>query len=244
MRACCLVHLLNELVDEGTSVTPVTTSGLDETVSLGDETTLGGLQLEGPHELVGLLEVLLTLEEGKSKVINTVDAKVTEVLSDHLVRGDTDALTVDLGVAALVKKSGQGLEGWLTEGNLGGDKGKKLLRSTVETEKRSMVEAVQAKKGQNLTSTGGLMVDTGETDDEGNLGVSLLLEHKTTILIEGSAGGSLLGNHRGSLILEGLHGGGKLGSELGVVLSLSLLEGSDSSLLLSKESGVSLGLEG
>ena len=49
-------HLVDELVDVLLSVSPVSTSL--EGVSLGSEASSGGSQLEGPEEVVCLLEVL------------------------------------------------------------------------------------------------------------------------------------------------------------------------------------------
>nr|GFD58055.1 hypothetical protein [Tanacetum cinerariifolium] len=86
----CLVHLLDESVDEVLAVAEVT--ALDEVLELaGTEATGGRGQLEGPQEVGGLLEVGADGVDLVDEVLNADNAVLAEVLLDDVVAGDGQA---------------------------------------------------------------------------------------------------------------------------------------------------------
>lgn len=74
------------------------------------ESTSGVRELEGPEEVGGLLEVRADGGNLVHQVLNALDAVLAERVLDDLVRGDRDALAVDLGETALVDKVAHSLD--------------------------------------------------------------------------------------------------------------------------------------
>lgn len=69
-----LGHTLDKLIDHFLTVTPVSTTGLIVSVALAFEPLTRGAQLEGPQEVVRLLEVRATGVDLMDDVFNTMDA--------------------------------------------------------------------------------------------------------------------------------------------------------------------------
>ena len=72
------------------------------------------VQLEGPEEVGGLLEVGTQGVDLVDEVLNADQTVLAEVLLNESVVGETDALAVDLAVATLVDQVADSLEGWGT----------------------------------------------------------------------------------------------------------------------------------
>ena len=73
-----LVHAADEVIELELSVSVVST--LDVMKALLDEATAWGAKLEGPQEVVGLLEVGTHIVNLVDQVLNADDAKLTELL--------------------------------------------------------------------------------------------------------------------------------------------------------------------
>lgn len=167
-----LVHLADETVDVLLTVTGVTT--LDVVLELASaETTVGVGQLEGPEEVVGLLEVGANSVDLVDQILHADNAKLAEVLLDDLVVGEGSALLVDLSVTTLVQKLADGLQVGVTVGNVGVDDGQHLLGSLGETDESTRVDLEQTQELEDLAGLRGNLVDTLDTDNEDELGLTL-----------------------------------------------------------------------
>lgn len=167
-----LVHLADETVDVLLTVTSVTT--LDVVLELASaETTVGVGQLEGPEEVVGLLEVGADSVDLVDQILHADDAELAEVLLDDLVVGEGSALLVDLSVTTLVEKLADGLKVGVTVGNVGVDNGQHLLGSLGEANESTRVDLEQTQELEDLAGLGSNLVDTLDTDNEDELGLTL-----------------------------------------------------------------------
>ena len=154
-----LVHLADESVDVLLTVTSVTT--LDEMLDLaGVEATVGVGELEGPEEVVGLLEVGANGVDLVHQVFHADNAVLAEVLLNDLVVGKSNALLVDLSVATLVDELTDSLEVGVTVGDVGVDNSQHLLGGLGETDEDTVVDLEQTEKLQDLTGLGSDLVDT------------------------------------------------------------------------------------
>jgi len=167
-----LVHLADETVDVLLTVTGVTT--LNVVLELAStETTVGVGQLEGPEEVVGLLEVRANGVDLVDQILHADNAELAEVLLDDLVVGEGSALLVDLSVTTLVQKLADGLQVGVTVGNVGVDDGQHLLGSLGETDESTRVDLEQTQELEDLAGLGSNLVDTLDTDNEDELGLTL-----------------------------------------------------------------------
>lgn len=167
-----LVHLADETVDVLLTVTGVTT--LDVVLELASaETTVRVRQLEGPEEVVGLLEVGANSVDLVDQILHADNAELAEVLLDDLVVGEGSALLVDLSVTTLVQKLADGLQVGVTVGNVGVDDGQHLLGSLGETDESTRVDLEQTQELEDLAGLGSNLVDTLDTDNEDELGLTL-----------------------------------------------------------------------
>jgi hypothetical protein len=175
MRRKNLVHLADETVDVLLTVTGVTT--LDVVLELAStESTVGVGQLEGPQEVVGLLEVGANGVDLVDEILHADNAELAEVLLDDLVVGEGSAHLVDLSVTALVEKLTDGLQVGVTVGDVRVDDGQHLLGSLGETDEGTRVDLEQTQELEDLAGLGGDLVDTLDTDNEDQLGLILNVE--------------------------------------------------------------------
>ena len=167
-----LVHLADETVDVLLTVTSVTT--LDVVLELASTETTGRVgQLEGPEEVVGLLEVGTNGVDLVDQILHADNAELAEVLLDDLVVGEGSALLVDLSVTTLVEKLADGLQVGVTVGNVGVDDGQHLLSSLGKTNESTRVDLEQTQELEDLAGLRSNLVDTLDTDNEDELGLTL-----------------------------------------------------------------------
>lgn len=166
-----LVHSSDESVDGLSTVTSVTTLG-----EVGDllalETAVGVRQLEGPEEVGGSLEVGSASGNLVNNVLDREDTVLAEVLLNNLVVGNRNALTVNLGVSTLVDEIADGLEvGWAV-GDVRLYQLQHLRGSFCQAHKDTVVDLKKSEELQDLSGLGCNVVDTTETHDEHNLGLT------------------------------------------------------------------------
>jgi len=168
----CSGHLGDELVDELLSVT-VGTVSLTERVSLDLESTEWGGELEWPEEVVGFLELWSAGDDLVDEVLDAVDTVLSEFTSDDAVVGEWDSGSVDLTVASLVDELGDGLSGWVTEGNVWLDDSDHVPGGLVELHKHAIVQLSESHKLQDFLWLWSELVNTLDSDKESNLGLTL-----------------------------------------------------------------------
>ena len=87
-----------------------------------------------------------------------------------------DALLVNLSVSTLVDKFTDGLEVWSTIGNPWLNDPQHLSGSLGNADEDTIVDLDETKQLKNLAGLGGDLVDTLNTDDEDQLGLSRDIE--------------------------------------------------------------------
>ena len=86
-------------------------ASVNEVVGLGAPSAVGVVELEGPEEVGGLLEVGSNGGNLVDEILNADDAVLAERLLDNVVVRETDAVSGNLAVSALVDQAADGLEG-------------------------------------------------------------------------------------------------------------------------------------
>ena len=89
-----LDHQLEESVDLVLPVAEVTT--LNKVVGLLSPSTGGVVQLEGPQEVGGVLEVGSNGQDLVDQILHTDDAHLAKLTLDDVIRGDWGAITINL----------------------------------------------------------------------------------------------------------------------------------------------------
>lgn len=207
------------------SVSPVTTINIG--VSLNSESTSGAVELEGPQEVVGLLEVGAEGVNLVDEILNASNVVFTEDLSNDLVVGQGDSLTVNLSITSLVDEIGDGLSGGVSVGDVGVDSDEEVQTSLVELNEGGVVELSESEESQDLSDLGVLVVDTRNSGNEGDLGLS-------GDIVSSISAGLSLGLNEVSLLIEvllivSLSAGSPLNKSLFIILlSLGSLLGASS----------------
>ena len=100
-------------VDEIVPVAPVSSSL--EGVSFVSETASGSSELEGPDEVVGLLEVRSAAVNFVDQIFNAVDVELSKAGLDGLVARERDSLSVDFGKSSFVDELFDGFSGGISK---------------------------------------------------------------------------------------------------------------------------------
>lgn len=165
------VHSADESVDGLATVTSVAALGVvGELLTL--EATVGVRKLEGPKEVGDGLEVGAAGGDLVDNVLDREDAELAEVLLNDLVVVDGQALTVDLGVTTLVDELTDGLEVGCAVGDVRLNELEHLRGGLGQSDKDTVVDLEETEELQDLARLGGDVVDTTETDNKDNLGLT------------------------------------------------------------------------
>jgi len=125
------------LVNGFFSVTPVTT--LHEGMSLVVESTLGGAKLEGPKEVVGLLEVGSDSVDFVDQIFSADDTVLAKSLFNDQVGSDGDSLLVDLTETSLVNQVRDSVSGGVSESDVRFDLLDHVKSSSVDSDEGGVV---------------------------------------------------------------------------------------------------------
>lgn len=167
-----LVHLLDQVVDELLSVTGVTT--LDEVEELSSsETTVRVRQSEWPQEVVNLLEVWTNSVDLVDQVLNGDDTVLTQSSLDDLVVRQSGSLVTDLTETSLVDQLSDGSQVRVTVGDVWLSQLEQLRGSLGDLNEDTGVDLGQSQQLQNLSWLRWDLVDTLDSDNENQLGLSL-----------------------------------------------------------------------
>jgi len=191
-------------------------------VSLLLEALGGGVELEGPQEVVGSLEVVANGPDLVDEVLNAGNTLGAELaLNDGVVvQGDSGA--VDLAEAAGVDQLADGGAGGETVGDEVLNLADHVPGGLVELHKHTVVDLTETEELHDLSLLGGELVDTADSHDEGDLG--LTLDEEGTGLLGITAGLDKAGILSG-VLLGVLLSVGKSSLALGGVGSLCSLAG-------------------
>ena len=169
-----LDHATDKVVDLVLTVAGIATH--NETVTLLDKTTARGVELEGPEEGVGLLEVRANSVDLVDKVLHADDAVLAKSALDDLVGGKRDALAGDLAETTLVDELADALEVGIAVGDEGLDKTEHHDGGLVETDKDTVEDLTQTEETEDLACAGRDTVDTADANNKGKLGLRLAVE--------------------------------------------------------------------
>mmetsp|Transcript_43572 Transcript_43572/g.94929 ORF Transcript_43572/g.94929 Transcript_43572/m.94929 type:complete len:291 (-) Transcript_43572:33-905(-) len=160
-QTSCSVHPGDELVDEVLAGSPLAALLLGEAVALGLlEATLRRRELEGPEEVGRLLEVRAHRVDLVDEILHAVDAVLGQVLRDHSVVRERDALLVDLAEATLVDELLHRLQRGIAIGHVGLDALQHLQDRLVHLQEDAIVQLLQAEQLQNLARLRAQLDDT------------------------------------------------------------------------------------
>jgi hypothetical protein len=129
-------------------------------------------ELEGPQEVGGLLEVGADSEDLVDQILHADNAVLGKVLLDNGVVGKSNALLVDLTVTTLVDELTDSLEVGVTPGDEGLDDLKHLDGGLGQADEDTVVDLEKTEELEGLALLGVNLVDTLDTDNEGELGLS------------------------------------------------------------------------
>jgi len=166
-----LVHAGNEGRDSLFAVTKVTALDVVKEFALVEATERVG-ELEGPQEVGGLLEVGADSEDLVDQILHADDAVLGKVLLDNGVVGKSDTLLVDLTVTTLVDELTDSLEVGVTPGDEGLDDLEHLNGGLGQADEDTVVDLEKTEELEGLALLGVDLVDTLDTDNEGELGLS------------------------------------------------------------------------
>lgn len=100
------------------------------------------------------------------EVLDGEDVVLAELLLNNSVRGEGDALLVDLAVAALVNQLTDGLKVGLAVGDVGLDQAKHLLSRLGDLDEDTVVDLKETKELEDFAGLGRDLVDTARALDD------------------------------------------------------------------------------
>jgi hypothetical protein len=153
-----LVHLADQTVDEVLTVASITT--LNEVLGDGLETTTRGGQLEGPQEVVCLLEVRANSVDLMNEIFDANNVVLAEGFLDDLVVEQRNTLTIDLSKSTLVNKLTNTLQVRITIRDVRLNKAKHADGGRVQLDEHTVVNLAKAKELKDLLDARADCVDT------------------------------------------------------------------------------------
>ena len=115
-------------------------------MSLVVESTLGGVKLEGPEEIVSFLEVRTAGFNFVDQIFNGNDVELAQSISDDFIGGKGNSLLVDLTESSLVDQVRNSLSSGITEGNIRLDLLEHVQGSSVDSDKGSVVDLSESEQ--------------------------------------------------------------------------------------------------
>lgn len=162
-----LKHLLDQFVDLVTLL--AARAALVVVVQhLSTESASGAVELEGPQEVGGLLEIITDSIDLVDDVLDALEL-ASETGLDDGVGGDGDTLSRDLAEASLVDKVLNGLKVGVSVSDEGLDESEHLLGGGVDAYECGVVDLTESQKLKDLLHLGGNTDSTANTDDEHEL---------------------------------------------------------------------------
>ncbi len=127
------------------------------------------MELEGPQEVRGGLEVLSHSIYLVNDILDALQASTLEAVGHHTVVRQRHSLSRDLSEAALVDKLLRGLEVGVSVCDERLDKAKHLGGSGVDTHEDTVVDLSKTEQLKDLLDLGGNIQDTSDTNDKNKL---------------------------------------------------------------------------
>ena len=151
-------HAGDELVDLLLAVAPNTASL--ERVALLLKALERRAELEGPEEVVGLLEGVTNSPNLVDQILDAGNALLTEDTSDDRVVIESNSLSVDLTEASLVDEFADGVASGVTIGDIRLDHADHVDGGAVELDEDAVVELSKSEELHDLLLLGWQLVNT------------------------------------------------------------------------------------
>lgn len=152
-------HLAQQTVDLVLAVAKV--AAVDVVVGLLAPAAGGRVELEGPQEVGGVLEVGANGEDLVDEILDALNVvRLTELALDHKVVGDGHTLTAVLHETALVDQRAHRLQVGVAPGDVGLGDAEHVNRGLVQLDEHTVVDLAQAEKLEDLADLGRHLVDT------------------------------------------------------------------------------------
>ena len=181
---------------------------------VGEPTTRAG-ELEGPQEVVRLLEVGSDSANLVDEISTALDTNRSKALLDDRVVGQGDTLLVELCESTLEDKLLNSRARGVTVGYVRLDETEHTDGRLVELDEGSIVELTETEELHNLLGLGRDSDGTSDTDNKSNLGPSWDVESTLGLGLTAVGNSSIVG----SLVLSSV----LLGGSDGILLVLALL---------------------
>lgn len=124
---------------------------------------VGGVELEGPEEVGGVLEVGPNGVDLMHEILHALNIALhLQLALDEEVVGDGNALSLDLQETSLVDQIPDGLEVGVTPGDVGLTDSQHINGGLVQLHKYPIVDLPQAEELQDFADFGSNFVDTGQ----------------------------------------------------------------------------------
>mmetsp|Transcript_53851 Transcript_53851/g.80363 ORF Transcript_53851/g.80363 Transcript_53851/m.80363 type:complete len:247 (+) Transcript_53851:211-951(+) len=188
-----LEHLLDKLVDLFSTGTSFSAFHEVQELCLARESTLGVAELEGPQEVVRLLEMRSNRDQLVDEICCATDSKLAQTFLDDRVIGDRDALLVELTEATLVDKLLNGRACGVTVGDIGFDQPKHSNGSLVEADECCVVQLAKTEQLHDSLGFGRHSNATTDSNHQGNLWLGGNEESTLGLGFPTGLDGSLLG---------------------------------------------------
>jgi len=108
-------------------------------MSLVVESTARRAKLEGPQEVVGLLEVGSDIVDFIDQVFSTDDFVLSESSFNDFIAGNGDSLLIDLTITSLIDQIGEGMSGGISVSDIRFDLLDHVEGSSVDSDQSSIV---------------------------------------------------------------------------------------------------------
>ena len=172
--ACGLVHAANQSVDKVLAIAGIAT--LHEVVALLRPAASWVGELEGPEEVVGMLEVGPDGMDFVHEILHADDVVFTKVVLDDFVVSERDALAADLAEAALVDELADGLEVGISIRDIGLDFAQHVQGGLVRLHEHALVDLAQAEQLEDLAGVRMELCEAAHANHEQKLRLRLFIE--------------------------------------------------------------------
>jgi hypothetical protein len=162
-----LKHSSNQGVDFFFSISPVTS--LLERMSFVVESALGGVELKGPEEVVGFLEMRTTGDEFVDQFFDRLNTDSAQTLLNDFIGSKRDSLLIDLSVSSLVDQIRNEVSGGVAKGDIRFNLLKHIQSGSVYSDQSGVVDLSKSEQLEDLSDLRSQMVDTSNSDNESNL---------------------------------------------------------------------------
>lgn len=136
----------------------------------------GGGELEGPQEVVGLLESRSNAVNLMDEILHADDSILAQDLLNDGVVGERDTALVNLAESTLEDELTDSLQVGVTVSHIGLDALEHVESGLVDPEEDTVVDLLETEQLEDLLGLGGNVIETSDADGKDELGLRLYVE--------------------------------------------------------------------